>query len=385
MDNAAPIVEEETVDPNGDANALAEQQKAASAQQEQQREAADVQRRMNMLNPDEGAEGADAAAANGSMDVEKFLDAIRNVDLTSDDPYASMTQLLTAIGVDPAKMEELKTKLAESGNGAPSADGENSTFVAAVTPEDVESRAMDIATQTMQDNPEFQAAVTDKITAITEGLDAKLAAGELTDVEYSMERFAQTKAVFEEMTPMIEQIQNDSRIYAAKELGVDLATVYPELAAAAGEPEKPEQPEQGQEVAANGADADAPPENENANNTPEVPPEETASVGGAGNDEVSVPSGEEIAGDPYVQSPTGGPVTYDVASAVNGEPVMNFDQGTVEFGNGADMQGVFGGAANPDPVQVAMVNPYLDVINSLGGYQSPASTADNNSFGTMMA
>ena len=243
-----------------------------------------------------------------------------------------------------------------------------------VTKDDVEERAMQIAHESLTSNAAF-AAVQSQLDNINADLDAKEASGELTGEERSAAWHQQTEGLLEQMGAMATQVKNDAREFAANEMGVDFASMYPELAAPAdGEPEV--------------TVADNTPQNDTAvvgtpDETTNVVPDEVdvadVTVEEPTEEVVEVVSVDEDKG--YVESPMGGPVTYAVDIPVNGEPVRSAEGDLYQFADGGNLSSGFDGSVNP--TQVAMVDPFADAMAALEkiGYDSPS----NNSLNTMMA
>lgn len=228
------------------------------------------------------------------------------------------------------------------------------------TKDDVEKRAGQIAHESLTSNAAFM-AVQDQVSAIRADLDAKVASGEMTSEEMGLAWSQQTEGLFEQMGAMATQVKNDAREFAANELGADFAAMYPELATPAEE--EPEvtvadNTTQNDSVVVDATDV-----------TIEESAEEVVEV-------VSVDTDKG-----YVESPTGGPVTYAVDIPVNGEPVRSAEGDLYQFADGGNLSSGFDGSVNP--TQVAMVDPFADAMAALEkiGYDSPS----NNSLNTMTA
>ncbi len=228
------------------------------------------------------------------------------------------------------------------------------------TKEDVEKRAGEIAHESLTTNAAF-IAVQNQLDNINADLDAKEASGELTSEERSAAWHQQTEGLLEQMGAMATQVKNDAREFAANELGADFAAMYPELA-----PPAEEEPEV--TVADNTTQNDSV-----VVDATDVTIEESAE------EVVEVVSVDTDKG--YVESPTGGAVTYAVDIPVNGEPVRSAEGDLYQFADGGNLSSGFDGSVNP--TQVAMVDPFADAMAALEkiGYDSPS----NNSLNTMTA
>lgn len=86
----------------------------------------------------------------------------------------------------------------------------------------------------------------------------------------------------------------------------------------------------------------------------------------------------------YVSNPNGGPVTYEVSGVETGEPIRSDDGDLYAFADGSGLSDGFSSASDPDPTQVAMVDPFQDAMAALEkiGY---TNDSNNMAFGTMSA
>ena len=86
----------------------------------------------------------------------------------------------------------------------------------------------------------------------------------------------------------------------------------------------------------------------------------------------------------YVSNPNGGPVTYEVSGVETGEPVRSDNGDLYAFADGSGLSDGFSSASDPDPTQVAMVDPFQDAMAALEkiGY---TNDSNNMAFGTMSA
>jgi len=73
----------------------------------------------------------------------------------------------------------------------------------------------------------------------------------------------------------------------------------------------------------------------------------------------------------YVQGIGGGAATFDVASLTLGEPIANFDVGSMIFGDGNGAPSVFNGISNPDVSQISMVDPMVDMSATADTVEPP--------------
>ena len=86
----------------------------------------------------------------------------------------------------------------------------------------------------------------------------------------------------------------------------------------------------------------------------------------------------------YVSNPNGGPVTYEVSGVETGEPIRSDNGDLYAFADGSGLSDGFSSASDPDPTQVAMVDPFQDAMAALEkiGY---TNDSNNMAFGTMSA
>ncbi|MGN7437623.1 MAG: hypothetical protein ACTHOO_03185 [Alcanivorax sp.] len=290
-------------------------------------------------------------------------------------------------------LDEISSALAMGQSGGatqtPPAEGEVTEEVAL----EIENRAMDIASQSLTDSPEMQA-----LYAQIDDIKAEL--GE--DASSHEDWHARTSPIFEQMGAMAAQVKEDARIYAANEAGVDLAKVYPDLA--------PQEAADAGADAESGADLDGGADVEVASvdardtetTVPVIQPDAIDVSDGAAPDagvdqnaevtvedavdqtvEVTAVEFEEDKG--YVTNPNGGPVTYEVSGVATGEPVRSEDGDLYAFSDGSGLSDGFSSASDPDPTQVAMVDPFLDAMAALDkiGYNNENNNMAFN--GTMSA
>ncbi len=75
----------------------------------------------------------------------------------------------------------------------------------------------------------------------------------------------------------------------------------------------------------------------------------------------------------YVQGVGGRAVTFSVATLAVGEPVADFDTGSIIFGNGSPAPSIFNNLANPNAGQVSMVDPMIDMSATADTVEPPRS------------